>query len=92
MIVKVEDQVPFMEGLDSRTSLSQPGENDAHVGDQAHLQALGQAHFQTKLLSKVDLNQDCFGHLFKDYYCLWTCFKVQTQGGVKRPKLKIVRA
>ena len=84
MIVKVEDQAPFVEGLDSRMSFSQPGENYANAGDQArvdqaHLQALGQAYLQAKFLSKMEFNQDCFGHLFEYYYCLWTFFTVQTQ-------------
>ena len=70
MIIKIEDQAPFVEGLDSRTSLFQPGENDANVGDQAwddqaYFQALGQAHFQAKIVSKVDFNQDFSGHLFE---------------------------
>ena len=40
LILIVEDQAPFVEGLDSRTSLSQPGENDAKSKDQAQAQLL----------------------------------------------------
>ena len=41
-IVNVIDQAPSVEGLDSRTSLSQLGENDANAGYpvQAHLESM----------------------------------------------------
>ena len=39
LIVNIEDQAPFVDPLDLRTSLSQPAENDANVGDQDQAQA-----------------------------------------------------
>ena len=49
MIVKVQEQAPFMKDLDSRMSLSQLWENETNGqdqarDDQAHMQTLGQAH------------------------------------------------
>ena len=45
MIFTDEDQAPFVEGLDSRMSLSQPGENDANTGSpaQARLESIKMA-------------------------------------------------
>ena len=81
-------ELPFVEGLDSRMSLSQPGENGVNAQEQAqdnqaNLQALGQAQSQAPLLSKVDVNQDYFGHV-------WTCFKAQKHDGIKTNQVEDV--
>ena len=69
MILTDKDQPLFVEGLYSRKSLSQPGENDANIG--AHLQAEFKGPFlcddNDDGFYKSPLNS-CFGHL-------WTCFK-----------------
>ena len=39
-IINIVDKAPFVDPLDSRTSLSKPGENDANVRDQAQAHLL----------------------------------------------------
>ena len=82
-----------MEGLDSRTSLSQPGENDVNTraqaqGVQAHFQALVEAlvlrdGFDDFYEGPFD---SCFGHLHEVCYSLLDWLKGPKPWRSREPK------
>ena len=72
LIFNVADLAPFVDPLDSRTSLSQPGENDANVGDQA------QAHLLMRKWRVISAKMRALDVFIS---ALWTCLKIQIQEG-----------
>ena len=63
MILTDEDKPLFMEGLDLRTSLTQPRENVTNTGDQAQFQGPILCDDHDNDFYKCLLNS-CFGHLW----------------------------